>query len=127
MDGVPGARIKDKVAALEARKVELTAELEKPHEATVLLHPKMSEHYRTWVALLRESLVTGNAPANAAEIVRSLIERVELTRVTQDGKTRLAIKLHGDLAGIFSPASKKPALVSEGGLGVDKVGCGGQI
>ncbi|WP_309143716.1 recombinase family protein [Bradyrhizobium sp. CCGUVB4N] len=56
LDGVPGAKLKDKIGALEARKVELVDLLANAAEPPPLLHPNMAEIYRQRVAGLYESL-----------------------------------------------------------------------
>ena len=43
LDGVPGSRVKDRMAALEARKAELEADLAEAVEEPVLLHPNMAQ------------------------------------------------------------------------------------
>ena len=54
LDGVPGSRVRDRMAELEARKTELEArktELESlladANEEPVLLHPNLSQLYRS--------------------------------------------------------------------------------
>ena len=44
LDRAPGARTKDKMAALEARKSELEAQLEGSQEPPVLIHPEMGRY-----------------------------------------------------------------------------------
>ncbi|MDF0522817.1 hypothetical protein P0R31_36900 [Bradyrhizobium yuanmingense] len=43
LDGVPGTKLKDKIGALEARKVELVDLLANAAEPPPLLHPNMAE------------------------------------------------------------------------------------
>ena len=52
--------------------------------------------------------------AEAADILRTLINRIELKPVKIDGKKTLAIDLHGHLAGILSLANQ-----GKGGIGED--------
>jgi DNA invertase Pin-like site-specific DNA recombinase len=59
LDGVPGAKLKDKIGQLEARKTELTALLTEAKEPAPLLHPNMAEVYRRKVSDLAAAL--GNA------------------------------------------------------------------
>ena len=69
----------------------------------------MARIYRERVADLRAALTQEDYKAEAAEILRTLIDRIELTP-DQHGKG-LSISLHGDLAGIFAlPANKKGPL-----------------
>jgi site-specific DNA recombinase len=106
LDGVPGSRVKDRMAELEARKAKLEALLAEAHEEPVLLHPNLSQLYRQQVARLVEALNDEHHRTQAAEIIRGLVDRIELTPVWQDGKETLSITLHGDLAGILGLAAR---------------------
>jgi site-specific DNA recombinase len=74
----------------------------------------MAEIYRQRISALHESLQSDETKAEAAEIVRALVDQVTL--VPEDG--RLAIVLRGDLAGMlrFAAGKKKPDVLSEVGL-----------
>jgi DNA invertase Pin-like site-specific DNA recombinase len=112
LDGVPGAQLKDKIGALEARKAELTAILAEAKEPPSLLHPNMAHLYRERLAALHEALEEKATRAEAAEAIRVLIDRVTL--VPDNGE--LGIVLRGDLAAMLSFAgSKKPGAVSGAG------------
>jgi site-specific DNA recombinase len=123
LDGVPGAKMKDKIAALEARKVELDQALETAEEPPPLLHPEMAGAYRREVAALHEALHGASEAdrALAGEAIRQLVEAIVLTP-DEEG---LEIDVRGDLAGILSIATqrKPPALWGAGGSQV-KVGAG---
>ena len=54
--GVPAAQVKDRMIALEERKTELKRLIERTHEQPVLLHPNMSQHYRSQVGELITAL-----------------------------------------------------------------------
>ena len=56
LDGVPGSRVKDRMAELEARQAELEALLAETVEEPVLLHPNLAQLYRQQVARLVEAL-----------------------------------------------------------------------
>jgi site-specific DNA recombinase len=58
------------------------------------------------MANLRDALGKEGCQAEAAEIMRTLIDRIVLTPVLRDGKDTLSITLHGDLAGILGLAAK---------------------
>ena len=121
IDGVPGARVKDRIGALEARKIELNELLVGvKEEPPVLLHPSMSDRYRTQVAALRDALNEPSRQGEAAELVRGLVDRIVLNPPVAGAEEEgLSIDLHGDLAGILSLATKaKSATVSRGGLGI---------
>jgi site-specific DNA recombinase len=66
----------------------------------------MAGRYRERVANLRTALTDEKRRAEAAEIMRTLIDKIELAPVLQDGRKSLSITLHGDLAGILGLAAK---------------------
>ena len=66
LDGVPGSRVKDRKAELEAVLVEAV-------EEPVLLHPKVAEVYRAKVARLVDALNDEHDRTEAAEMLRGLI------------------------------------------------------
>ena len=114
MDGVPGKRLAEKAAQLEDRKAELERQLAAADDDPVLLHPNMAKRYRDQVAALREALTDGSRRAEASELIRGLVERVEFR--PENGT--LAIDLYGHLAGILNLASgnRKPAPDDRAGL-----------
>jgi hypothetical protein len=79
------------------------------------MHPSMADHYRERVANLREALTHEDCQAEAAEIMRTLIDKIELTPVCRDGKETLSITLHGHLAGILGLAAKAKGPLVESG------------
>ncbi|MFT9073183.1 recombinase family protein [Gluconobacter potus] len=103
LDGVPGAKLKDKIGALEARKIELTERLANTEEPPPLLHPNMAEIYQQRIASLYESLQAEETKTEAAERLRTLVS--EITLQPADGE--LAIILRGDLAAILQFAAHK--------------------
>ncbi len=108
--GVPPAQVKDRMIALDARKTELESLIgSESAPQPVLLHPKMSERYRTQVAELREALNDDDRRSEAGEIIRSLIEKIVLSPVGIGKARSLVIDLHGQLAGILTlgAAAKK--------------------
>ncbi|MCK1699926.1 recombinase family protein [Bradyrhizobium sp. 146] len=113
LEGVPGTKLKDKIGALEARKAELVDLLANAEEPPPLLHPNMAEIYHQRVAALHASLLSEGERAEAAEVCRTLIDRVTLV---PDGE-QLAIILRGDLAAIlrFAAGKKNPDFLSEAG------------
>lgn len=56
LDGVPGAKLKDKIGGLEARKIELLDLVSQSKEPIPLLHPNMAAIFRQRIAALCESL-----------------------------------------------------------------------
>jgi len=107
-DGVPASEVKDDLARIAARREELEALLAGTKEEPVLLHPNMAQHYRAQVVRLAEALAAEQNRAEAADILRSLVDRITLT---PNAEGKLDIDLYGDLAGILSLAmnGKAPA------------------
>lgn len=103
--------LKQRLDDLEAQKKQLQAELaaaEAPAPA-VKLHPNAAAIYRAKVAELEAALNASEVKAEAADILRSLIERIVLTPddASPDG---LAAELHGDLAMILALSAEAKAL-----------------
>jgi site-specific DNA recombinase len=110
-DGVPASEVKDHLARIAARREELEALLSGTREEPVLLYPSMAHVYRQQIANLRVALMDEDCRAEATEILRELIDSIELAPVCRDGKETLSITLCGDLAGILRlVASKKGPL-----------------
>ena len=84
----------------------------------MLLHPNIGAHYHRQVANLAQVLNREENRAEAAEILRSLVDRIELT---PDQRGKLEIDLYGDLAGILSLAGNKDKPLSESDPSVQQV------
>ena len=100
-DGMYSEALKVRMAELEARRAEIgqalaTAESMPP----VRLHPNLTAIYRDKVARLEDALNDDEIRAEAAEILRALIDRIEL-RPRKDDRGLDAL-LYGDLATILS-------------------------
>ncbi len=115
MNGVPAARVKDKMQALEDRKVALEQERDSGKQMPVSLHPNLSAYYREQIGELRSALQDESKRAQAAEAIRALIDKIELvpTRL-EDGTEVLAVDLHGKLAEILTMALKSPKPLKDG-------------
>jgi hypothetical protein len=98
LDGTPARTIKDRMAQLEARKEMLEAQLARGEDVKVAVHPNMAATYRERVANLRIALAHEDSHIEAAALIRTLVDRIELAPVVQDGRTTLSITLHGALA-----------------------------
>ncbi|MND38616.1 hypothetical protein D3C80_293230 [compost metagenome] len=111
LDGVPGAKLKDRIGALEARKIELADLIANADEPPALLHPNMAQVFHKKLAALYEQLQREETKAQAAETIRSLVDYIELV---PEGDT-LAIVLRGDLAAIltFASGKKNPDFLKE--------------
>ena len=111
-DGVSGRTLKDELNRLECRQQELEELLSMPAEARPLIHPNLAAIYRQKVTDLHEALQREGSRAEAAEILRDLIEEIILT--PDNGELRLDLK--GELAGILRLASgsRKPVARGDG-------------
>ena len=112
-DGVPGHKVKDRMTELEARRIEIEVKLSNADTPPPLMHPNMAGYYREQVSKLRDALDHPDNRTEAADILRTLIDRIELKPVLVEGKKTLAIDLHGHLAGILSLANKAKSGIGE--------------
>jgi site-specific DNA recombinase len=117
-DGVPATEVKDDLTRIMIRREELETLLAGIKEEPVLLHPNMATQYREQVENLAIVLNREENRGEAADILRSLVDRIEL-RPNQLGK--LEIDLYGDLAGILSLAGKKSRPLDKNDEGVQQV------
>jgi site-specific DNA recombinase len=117
-DGVPATEVKDDLARVVMRREELQTLLAGTKEEPVLLHPIMAAEYHRRVANLAQVLNQEENRPEAADILRSLVERIEL-RPNKQGK--LEIDLYGDLAGILSLAGKKDRPFDQNDLSFQQV------
>lgn len=90
------------LAALEARKQDLEASVIQPPAPKPRIHPNLANTYRDKITDLHAALSRDDARAEAADILRELIEEVRLVPEQE----RLQIELRGDLAAILSFAQK---------------------
>ncbi|MGK9235799.1 recombinase family protein [Inquilinus limosus] len=105
-------RVMKQMTQLEHRKEELERQLAEANEPPPLLHPNLAEVFRQQIAALHEKLQAEETKAEAAAIVRGLVDRITL--VPEGGA--LSIVLRGDLAAmlVFAWNSKKPSLLGDG-------------
>ena len=82
--GGPIQAIVNDMKRLEARKAELTEKLANADETPPLLHPNMAALYAQRIAELTENLRHEDSRAQAAEILRSLVDQVTL--VPEEGE-----------------------------------------
>ena len=97
--GTPAAAVKDRMAALEQRRLALEAEAATATAPAPRLHPSLAETYRRKVADLTAALAREDG-AEAREMVRGLVEVVTL-HPEGDG---LRVELRGELAAILTLA-----------------------
>jgi site-specific DNA recombinase len=86
LDGVPASAVRGKISELEARRDALRHRLGSGEDQSVRFHPNMAEYYRTQVAGLRAALSEDGRRREAAEIVRRLVDRIELSPVMRSGR-----------------------------------------
>ena len=96
--------MKDEMAVLETRRIELRAQLEAAPPSMVRLHPNLAELYRHKVINLAEALNDESTPLEASRCIRELIEEIRL--VPEGGTHR--IELYGELAALINLANKHP-------------------
>jgi site-specific DNA recombinase len=118
-EGLRTSSMKDELVALEAQKTKLLADIRNAPAPAPRLHPGLAEIYRQKVERLQDELNRPELRAQAAEVLRSLIDEVRL--VPEAG--RLEIELAGDLAGILalSADNKRPVTAGRDGLQVTLV------
>ena len=103
-NGFANEALKIKMHANEARQKELQAMLEGSEDINVLMHPGIATQYQREITELIESLNTNERRQEAANLIRSLIDKITLT--PSKNKEGLIVDLHGDLAGILSISTK---------------------
>ncbi len=85
-DGDPGL-VRDKLHNLEARKREAERKLDTVHDdRTVELHPNMAELYAKKATDLQSLLTDDSSRPQAMDIIRSMIERIEVHAGEEQGK-----------------------------------------
>jgi site-specific DNA recombinase len=87
----------------------------------VLLHPNLAQLYRQQVARLVEALNDEHHRAEAAEVIRGLIDRIVLTPKQENGRQTLSIDLEGALAGIISLATNGERPLQDSGRSVKEI------
>ena len=78
VDGTPARAIRERIETLEARRSELETALADCHTPKPVLHPAMAEVYHRQVNQLADALNDDRNRAEAAELLRGLIETIEL-------------------------------------------------
>ena len=100
-DGLYESSMKDRLAGLKEQRDAIGREFATPSPANVdiLLHPRAADTYRRWVERLEQAL-EGEEQIEAREIVRSLIERIDLN--PSGNNQGLDAMLYGALAQILA-------------------------
>ena len=76
---MPASEVRDDLARITSRREELEALLDCTSEEPVLLHPKMTGYYSNQVENLAAALNADENHAEAADLLRSLVDRITLT------------------------------------------------
>ena len=106
------------LADLEKQQELLEARLSEAPPSTVRLHPRLAEVYVEKIQQLEQALNDPTIRAEAADVLRSLIDRIEL-RPGAEGQG-IAATLHGDLAqilGLCDDSGRKQKLPKAGASG----------
>ena len=112
-DDAPLRALKQELVSLEAQQLALQQELAARDAPAPLIHPNLAEVYRQQVERLHEALQEPATHDEAFELIRSLIDEIQL--IPEDGELR--VELHGALAGILAlSASKTPGGRDAAGL-----------
>ncbi len=113
-DGLRTPGLLAKIEALEIRQAELEARLEAPAPSPVRLHPNLAELYRKKAAALFESLAGLLIRDEAIDLLRGLIDQVQLSF----GEEGWAAELQGEInslvaLGMQNEKAPRPGLRAE--------------
>jgi site-specific DNA recombinase len=110
--GDPGS-VRDQLRQLESRKREIAADLKaQPRDTEIAIHPNLPDLYRRKVARLQEVLGDEATRPQAVEIIRSLLDRIEVRPGQERGHCEVIIV--GALAQILAFAQQKTTAASSG-------------
>ncbi len=111
LKGGAADRINEKMVGLEKRKKELSSMLETTEAPPPLLHPNLARYYHEEIAAFHDQLGNEETRGRAAQMLRTLVERIELV----PNGDELAIVLRGDLAAIltFACGKKNPDFLEQ--------------
>lgn len=106
-DGDPGA-VRQTLQDLEARKATLLRDMEGTQGLSeVIIHPNIADLYRRKVEQLQSLLIDDTSRPQAMEIIRSMIDRIEVSAGDKRGEPQ--VLLVGALASILDYASTSDA------------------
>lgn len=105
--GLLNQSIKDRLNALEARKIALQAALEQPRAEAVSIHPNASELYAEQIRNLTQSLNDPKASVEAKDAFKGLIEKITLYPRKDRGKGEFDLDIEGVLAALLKLAGIK--------------------
>jgi hypothetical protein len=106
-DGAP-ASVRAKLQEMETSKTRLEAELQDLNSAlpSVEIHPNVPQLYRRKVAALADLLTDEETRSEAMEIIRSLIERIEVGPPEEERES-CTVTLIGGLASVLAFVSEQ--------------------
>src|SRR5262249_8660982 len=107
-NGDPGS-VRDQLRRLEARKRDINAELKQQTDVELEVHPNLPDLYRRKVARLQHLLEDETARPQVVDIIRSLIDRIEVHPGRERGHCEVVIV--GALAQILAFAQQKTTAV----------------
>ena len=93
--------LKTRIEEIEAEVFDLKNELKDAPTPAPVLHPNLAELYRRKVENLHQALSTPDTRTEAADILRTLIERISVNPV---GKGKFELDLTGDIVGMIEMA-----------------------
>lgn len=117
-DGDPGA-VRHTLQGLEARKEAILRDMKAANDiAEVVIHPNIAELYRRKVEELQTLLTNETSRPQAMEIIRSLIDRIEISPGAKRGHAE--VLLVGALASILDYASSPTAQTQNAASGGER-------
>ena len=109
-DGLRTPGLKTKIEDMEVEVVAMKSEINVAPPPAPILHPNLAELYRRKIENLHEALNTLDSRIDAAEILRTIVERIDVTPIGRGG---FEINLVGDIVNMIdlaqSPEQTKTA------------------
>ena len=103
--GCSDASLLDRLETLEREKHKLQIEVARPAPTSIRIHPNIAEHYVSMIGNLCDWFNRAETKAEAATILRTLVEEIRLHPINSE----LQIELCGDLASLFNFAEMRNA------------------
>ena len=100
-DGLRTPGLKTRIVEMEAEVLTMKSELDAAPSPAPILHPNLAELYRRQVENLHEALNAPDSRTEAAEILRGIIERINVTPL---GQGSFEIDLTGDIVNMIEIA-----------------------
>ena len=102
--------IMEELEYLEAHKKDLSRRVSQGKRPAPLLHPKMADVYHERLEALYSNLQEPETQIRAVEVLRSLIDHIELEPIDEV----LHARIHGDFSNLYQFMQKQKALTSQG-------------